>query len=129
MCRTLGSRRMSRPRVVLLRGHNVNIWDLRPLERLAGEYDLSVLLTGSNVHRVEGLGLPVVPARTPRDSLPAGRAAGAAAYAGGARHPRPREMLAGADIVHSAEIGSWFSAQAARLREALGFRLVLTVWE
>ena len=47
---------MSRPRVVVLRGHNVNVWDLRPLERLTGEYDLSVLLTGSNVHRVEGLG-------------------------------------------------------------------------
>jgi glycosyltransferase involved in cell wall biosynthesis len=120
---------MSRPRVVLLRGHNVNVWDLRPLERLTGEYDLSVLLTGSNVHRVEGLGLPIVPARTPRDSLPGGRAAGAAAYAVGERYLGLRELLAGADIVHSAEIGTWFSAQAARLRERLGFKLVLTVWE
>ncbi len=120
---------MSRPRVVLLRGHNVNVWDLRPLERLTGEYDLSVLLTGSNVHRVEGLGLPIVPARTPRDSLPAGRGAGAAAYAVGERYLGLRELLAGADIVHSAEIGTWFSAQAARLRERLGFKLVLTVWE
>ena len=120
---------MSRPRVVVLRGHNVNVWDLRPLERLTGEYDLSVLLTGSNVHRVEGLGLPIVPARTPRDSLPAGRAAGAAAYAVGERYLGLRELLAGADIVHAAEIGTWFSAQAARLRERLGFKLVLTVWE
>lgn len=119
----------SRPRVVLLRGHNVNVWDLRPLERLTDEYDLSVALTGSNVHRVEGLGLPVVPARTPRDALPAGRAAGAAAYAVGERYLGLRELLAGADIVHSAEIGTWFSAHAARLQEALGFRLVLTVWE
>jgi glycosyltransferase involved in cell wall biosynthesis len=120
---------MSRPRVVLLRGHNVNVWDLRPLERLAGEYDLSVLMTGSNVHRVEGLGLPIVPVRTPRDSLPAGRAAGAAAYALGERYLGLRELLAGADIVHAAELGTWFSAQAARLRDRLGFRLVLTVWE
>src|SRR5215211_4388352 len=120
---------MSRPRVVVLRGHNVNVWDLRPLERLTGEYDVSVLLTGSNVHQVEGLGLPIVPARTPRDTLPAGRAAGAAAYALGERYLGLRELLAGADIVHAAEIGTWFSAQAARLREALGFRLVLTVWE
>src|SRR5215217_3365094 len=129
MRRTLGCWRMSRPRVVLLRGHNVNVWDLRPLERLTGEYDLSVLLTGSNVHRVEGLGLPIVPARTPRDSLPAGRAAGAAAYAVGERYLGLRELLAGADIVHAAEIGTWFSAQAAKLKRALGFRLVLTVWE
>src|SRR5688572_8361662 len=120
---------MSRPRVVLLRGHNVNPWDLRPLERLAGEYELSVLLTGSNVHQVEGLGLPIVPVRTPRDSLPVGRAAGAAAYALGERYLGLREQLAGADIVHAAEIGTWFSAQAARLRDELGFKLVLTVWE
>ena len=120
---------MSRPRVVLLRGHNVNVWDLRPLERLTGEYDLSVLLTGSNVHRVEGLGLPIVPVRTPRDALPPGRASGAAAYALGERYLGLRDLLAGADIVHSAEIGTWFSAQAAKLRERLGFKLVLTVWE
>jgi glycosyltransferase involved in cell wall biosynthesis len=120
---------MSRPRVVVLRGHNVNVWDLRPLERLTGEYDISVLLTGSNLHRVEGLGLPIVPARTPRDSLPAGRAAGAAAYAVGERYLGLRALLEGADIVHAAEIGTWFSAQAARLRDALGFKLVLTVWE
>ena len=120
---------MSRPRVVVLRGHNVNVWDLRPLERLTGEYDVSVLLTGSNLHQVEGLGLPIVPARTPRDSLPAGRAAGAAAYALGERYLGLRDHLAGADIVHAAEIGTWFSAQAAKLKRALGFRLVLTVWE
>jgi glycosyltransferase involved in cell wall biosynthesis len=120
---------MSRPRVVVLRGHNVNVWDLRPLERLTGEYDVSVLLTGSNLHQVEGLGLPIVPARTPRDSLPAGRAAGAAAYALGERYLGLRDQLAGADVVHAAEIGTWFSAQAAKLKRALGFRLVLTVWE
>ena len=114
---------------MLLRGHNVNVWDLRPLERLADEYDLAVALTGSNVHRVEGLGVPVVPVRTPRDALPGGRVAGAAAYAVGERYLGLRGLLAGADIVHSAEIGTWFSAQAARLQEALGFRLVLTVWE
>jgi glycosyltransferase involved in cell wall biosynthesis len=120
---------MSQPRVVLLRGHNVNVWDLRPLERLGGEYDVSVLMTGSNVHRVEGLGLPIVPVRTPRDALPPGRASGAAAYALGERYLGLRELLTGADVVHSAEIGTWFSAQAAKLRDALGFKLVLTVWE
>ena len=63
---------MSRPRVVVLRGHNVNVWDLRPLERLRGRVRRRrCSLTGSNLHQVEGLGLPIVPARTPRDSLPA----------------------------------------------------------
>ena len=37
--------------------------------------------------------------------------------------------LAGADIVHSAELGVWFSGQPAALKERLGFKLVLTVWE
>ena len=40
------------------------------------------------------------------------------------------DALRGADIVHAAELGYWFSAQAARLRRReLGFRLALTVWE
>jgi len=107
----------------------VNPWDLRPLELLAADYDVSVLLTGSNLHRTEGLGLDTVRVRTPRDALPAGRAAGAAAYALGERYLGLRGQLAGADVVHAAEIGTWFSAQAARLQAVLGFRLVLTVWE
>ncbi len=119
----------SRPRVVLLRGHNANVWDLRPLERLQDEFELSALVTGSNLHRLEGLELPTVRAASPRDRLPAGRAAGAAAYALGERYLGLEEHLRGAAIVHAAEIGTWFSAQAARLKAKLGFRLVLTVWE
>jgi glycosyltransferase involved in cell wall biosynthesis len=115
--------------VVLLRGHHANVWDLRPWERLQDDFDISVLVTGSNLHQVEGLELEVVGVRTPRDVLPAGRAAGAVAYAVGERYLGLEEHLAGADIVHSAEIGTWYSAQAARLRARLGFRLVLTVWE
>lgn len=119
----------SRPRVVLLRGHNANVWDLRPLERLQDEFELSALVTGSNLHRLDGLALPTVRAGSPRDRLPAGRAAGAAAYVLGERYLGLEEHLRGAAIVHAAEIGTWFSAQAARLKAKLGFRLVLTVWE
>jgi glycosyltransferase involved in cell wall biosynthesis len=67
--------------------------------------------------------------RTPRDALPGGRAAGAVAYALGERYLGLGQRLSGAAIVHSAEIGTWFSAQAARLKSRLGFRLVVTVWE
>ena len=116
-------------RVVLLRGHNVNEWDLRPFEALAPEHDVSVLVTGSNLHRIDGLRLAQVPVSTPRDRLPAGRGAGAAAYALGERYLGLKERLAGAEIVHAAEIGTWFTAQAADLRDELGFRLVVTVWE
>jgi glycosyltransferase involved in cell wall biosynthesis len=119
----------ARPRVVLLRGHHANVWDLRPWERLRDEYDVAVLVTGSNVHQVEGLDLEIVPVRTPRDALPGARVAGAAAYAVGERYRDLDRHLAGADIVHAAEIGTWFAAQAAGLRERMGFALALTVWE
>ena len=67
--------------------------------------------------------------RTPRDVLPGARVAGAAAYAVGERYLGLDRHLAGADIVHAAEIGTWFAAQAAGLRQQLGFALALTVWE
>jgi glycosyltransferase involved in cell wall biosynthesis len=119
----------ARPSVTVLRGHNANVWDLRPLEQLTDRFDIRALVTGSNVHRLQGLTLPTTEIRSPRDVLPGGRAAGAAAYAIGERYLGLREHLRGADLVHAAEIGSWFAAQAAALKAELGFRLVLTVWE
>jgi glycosyltransferase involved in cell wall biosynthesis len=117
------------PRVVLLRGHHANVWDLRPWELLRDEFDVRVLVTGSNLHQTGGLELDVVPIRTPRDLLPRGRVAGAAAYALGERYLRLDRALAGADVVHAAEIGSWYSAQAAARKARHGFKLALTVWE
>jgi glycosyltransferase involved in cell wall biosynthesis len=118
-----------RPRVVLLRGHNANVWELRVWERLTDEFDVRVLVTGSNLHEVGDLDLDVVEVATPRDVLPVGRVAGAAAYVLGERYRGLDGQLAGADIVHAAELGTWFSAQAAALKPQAGFRLVLTVWE
>src|SRR4051812_29353501 len=119
----------ARPRIVLLRGHHANVWDLRPWELLRDDYDISVLVTGSNVHQVEGLELTLVEARTPRDFVRAGRATGPIAYALGERYLGLDEHLRGADIVHAAELSTWFAGQAARLRGELGYRLALTVWE
>ena len=75
-------------------------------------------MTGSNLHRLDGLALPDGRRRARRATgCPAGRAAGAAAYALGRALPRASsEHLRGAAIVHAAEIGTWFSAQAARLK-------------
>ncbi len=120
---------MPRPRVVLLRGHNANVWDARPWESLADAYDVELLVTGSNLHEVGSSGVRIVEVRTPRDAMPGGRAAGAAAYALGERYLGLEAKLAGATIVHAAEIGTWFSAQAAKLKARLGFRLAVTVWE
>ncbi len=118
-----------RPRVVVVRGHHANVWDLRPLESLGDEYDVSVLVTGSNLHEVESTSVETVRVRAPRDFLPRGRVAGAMAYVAGERYLGVKAQLAGAAIVHTAEIGTWFSAQVARLRAELEFAMVVTVWE
>ena len=67
--------------------------------------------------------------RATRDRLPDARASRALSYAVGDRYFGLEETLEGAAIVHSADLATWFSAQAAGLKERLGFRLVLTVWE
>lgn len=120
---------MARPRVVVLRGHSANPWDLRPWEDLTGAYDVEVLVTGSNPYDVGGLSIGRTPIRAMRDVLPAGRFGDLAVCLPGDRYLGLADHLRGAAIVHSAEIGPWFSGQPARLRRALGFRLALTVWE
>jgi glycosyltransferase involved in cell wall biosynthesis len=119
---------VSKPQVVILRGHNANVWELRIWERLTDEFAVRALVTGSNLHEVGSLGIDVVEVGTPRDRIPGGRFAGAAAYALGERYLGLEPLLAGADIVHAAELGTWFSAQAAGAKDPAS-KLVLTVWE
>ena len=116
---------MSRPSVVLLRGHNVNPWELRPWELLADRFDVRVLVTGSNRFDVSSLGLRREPVRALRDLV----RSDLAVKGPGDRYLGLERALAGADLVHSAELGVWFSRQPAALKERLGFKLVLTVWE
>jgi len=118
-----------RPRVVLLRGHNANPWDLRPWERLRDEFEVVVLVTGSNVYDLEDLDLDVIPVKAVRDLLPGGRIGELASRVPGDRYRDLATHLRGAAIVHSAELGVWFSGQPAELKQELGFKLVLTVWE
>ncbi|MEX2645752.1 MAG: glycosyltransferase family 4 protein [Gaiellaceae bacterium] len=120
---------MSRPRVVLLRGHWANPWELGAWELLSDRFDVSVAVTASNAYDLRGLGLEQRPVRTLRDRLPRGRAADLAVHVPGDRYFGLEDVLRDADVVHTAELGTWFAAQPARLRGALGFRLVVTVWE
>jgi glycosyltransferase involved in cell wall biosynthesis len=121
---------MTRPRVVLLRGHSANPWDLRPWELLADRFDVRVLATASNEHDVSsGLDLPVERIGALRDWMPRGRVGDLSALVVGDRYLRLDDALDRADIVHAAEIGVPFSHGPALLKERMGFRLVLTVWE
>ena len=120
---------MNRPRVVLLRGHSANPWELRAWEPLTDRYEVVVGVTGSNVHDLSGLTLPMTRVPALRDRLPRGRLGDLATLALGDRYRKLEPVLRGADIVHSAELGVWFASQPATLKERLGYRLVLTVWE
>ena len=111
-------------RVVVLRGTAVNPWDLRPFEDLGPDYDVRVLEPPNNAYDAASLRVRREPVRTVGARLPA-----LATRAVGERYLGLEDALRGADIVHAAELGYWFSAQAARLRQRLGFRLALTVWE
>lgn len=115
--------------MVILRGHNANPWELCAWELLEERFDVAVVITGSNHHDVRGVRLDRIPVRTVRDRFPRGRAGDLATLAVGDRYLALEEALAGADIVHAAELGVWFSGQPASLKRRLGFRLVLTAWE
>jgi glycosyltransferase involved in cell wall biosynthesis len=114
-------------RIVVLRGTAANPWDLRAWADLDRDrFDVRVVVAPNNLYALDGLGLPSVPVRTVggllRHPLPT-RAVG--------EHYLPKDLrraLAGADVVHAAELGTWFSDQAARHRPP-GAKLVLTVWE
>lgn len=120
---------MSRPRVVVIRGHQANLMELRAWEHLREDFDVTVLVTKRGLDGLQDLDLPkrVVPTR--RDLLPRGRVADMAVHVPGDGYRDLAPALAGADIVHSAELGPWLSAQPARLKPQLGYRLVLTYWE
>jgi glycosyltransferase involved in cell wall biosynthesis len=102
---------------------------LRAWEPLLDEFAVDVVIPENNQYDVAGVRLGQRPAKTAGSVLPGGRPGALALKAVGERYLRPAELLAGADVVHAAELGYWFTAQAARRRRRLGFRLVVTVWE
>ena len=118
-----------RPRVLLLRGHQTNSWHLRPWRHLTDRYDVAALRTGRTWFDTELLGFPTVEAPALRDRLPRGRIGDLLSRVPGDRYLGVRERLRGAAIVHSQDLGFWYSMQAAQHRRELGYKLVLTVWE
>jgi glycosyltransferase involved in cell wall biosynthesis len=116
-------------RVVVLRGHQANPWELRPWELLDDRFDVRFLRSSHNWFDPNQIGLPSDEVRTLRGLLPKGKLGDLATRVPGDRYLGLEPHLRRADIVHSQELGYWYSAQAAALKAKLGFRLVLTVWE
>ena len=116
------------PRVLIVRGHLVTPWELRPWRELPERFEVSYLLTGSNRFATPE-GLRAVPARALRDLLPPGVLGEAGAGVLGDRYLSAEEAFGEADVVHAEELSFWFAAEAARRRRRAGFKLVQTVWE
>ena len=116
------------PRVLIVRGHLVTPWELRPWLELPVEFEVGCLLTRSNQF-TPAEGLKYIEVRSLRDLLPPGSIGEAAAGALGDRYVSAEEAFAWADIVHAEELSFWFSAEAAKRRRRHGFRLVQTIWE
>ena len=118
-------------RVVLMRGTAANPWELRPWERLhaEGAYDVRLILAPDNSYDVSSVRLPATRVRTTGALMPPGPPGRLLLKGIGQRHLGLATALRGADLVHAAELGYWFTRQAALLKAQLGYRLVVTVWE
>lgn len=117
------------PKIVLLRGHAVNPWDLGPWELLADEYEIAVVVPDRNLYDASSLAIERVPVRTVSSFVPGGRIGELMTRVPGEHYLQLESRLRGAAIVHAAELGYWFTWQAARLKPKLQFKLVATVWE
>jgi glycosyltransferase involved in cell wall biosynthesis len=95
---------------------------------LGPQYRVRVLVTAGARYETD-TGLEQIRVRTLGDRLPGGGAGRLLTRALGERYLGLDSALEGSDIVHAAELGYWFSAQAADLKQRLGFKLALTVWE
>jgi glycosyltransferase involved in cell wall biosynthesis len=116
------------PNVLIVRGHLVTPWELRPWRELPERFEVSYLLTRSNGFAVPD-GLRGVPARALRDLLPPGPIGEVSAGVLGDRYLSAESAFAAADIVHAEELSFWFAAEAAKRRRRHSFKLVQTVWE
>jgi glycosyltransferase involved in cell wall biosynthesis len=116
------------PRILIVRGHLVTPWELRPWRELPDRFEVSYLLTRSNGFATPE-GLQPIPARALRDLLPRGPLGELGAGVLGDRYLSAERAFAEADVVHAEELSFWFAAEAARRRRRHGFKLVQTVWE
>jgi glycosyltransferase involved in cell wall biosynthesis len=118
------------PRILIVRGHLVTPWELRPWMELPERFDVSYLSTRSNGFDASSLDLRPVPVGTLRDRFPKGMVGEVATGLLRDRYTtRADAAYADADVVHAEELSFWFAADAARRKQRHGFKLVQTVWE
>lgn len=115
--------------VTVLRGAAANPWDLGAWDHLGPRYRAQALVPHNNQYEVAGLqNVSPRPIRT-LASLARVKGGSLQHIVLGDHYLGMREALAGTEIVHAAELSYWFTAQAARLKRELGFKLAVTAWE
>jgi len=104
------------PRVVLVRGQQLNPWDAAQYVPLRDRFGVVALNTPSNWFDVGEVQLPMVKVRTRRDRLPKGRVGDVLTDRFVNRYEHPEAVLGGAAIVHPQELTTWYSRQTALLK-------------
>ncbi len=119
-----------KPRIVVLHGHHINENGWKVWDRLKDDFDIVFGVTEHGARPDAAAPQPTRRAKSRRDLLPKGRVFDLAVLGPGDRYRDLEATIAGADIVHSVEIGPWYSGQAAQLRQQSDdFKLVVTIWE
>jgi glycosyltransferase involved in cell wall biosynthesis len=120
---------VTRHRVVVLRGAHLNPWELRSWQRLPDRFEVVFPVIAGNQFELALGGLEQVNVRALSDLMPPGGLRDLAVRAPLNRYLGIEKQLAGAAVVHAAELHPWYTAQAARLKPRVGYKLVVTVWE
>jgi alpha-maltose-1-phosphate synthase len=118
-------------RVALLRGPNLNPWEAQMFAPLTGRFDIVGIASQQPNFELDRIPFPVKRLPSIGQAVRSRWVRGLIDRVQGDHHDLRGlgDALAGVDIVHSAESFYYFTAQAARLKSRLDFRLVVTVWE
>ncbi|MBE0569819.1 MAG: glycosyltransferase [Deltaproteobacteria bacterium] len=108
-------KRSGRPRIGIVRGPNLNPWEMQNYEPLSGAFDLTAYTTTNPSFDIGPVRIPVV--RLPHHPEHAGYM------------PGLESALLDEDLIYSADTTWMFSFQAALIREKFGKKLVCLQWE
>lgn len=125
-----------RIKVAVVRGSNLNPFEMQSYMPLASTYDLTGYAAYSNHYETEGIGFPIKKLhiaeeyyehlKWPLNSLIYGALL---PWGGNFKMLGLEKELADKDVLHVAETYTGYSYQAARVRKERNKKLVLTVWE
>ena len=119
-----------KPRIVVLHGHHLGKTGWKVWDHLNNDFDFSFAVTDHRSSSADAGTQPHRIAKSRRGFLPRGKVFDLAVLGPGDKYRDLESTVAGADIVHSVEIGPWYSGQAAQLRQQTDdFKLVITIWE